>query len=84
MSENIEIVIKIPANSPLAKELISILGKGTVSSTTIKSEATGKKELSQADQKKLQELKALLEIAKARGQTDLVRETEMQIKQLEG
>ncbi len=85
MSENIEIVIKIPINSPLAKELITVLSKTATPVTVERKEVItpSKKVLSAADQKKLQELKALLEIATVRGQTSLIKETEAQIRQLE-
>ncbi len=87
MSTDIEVVIRIPANSPVAKELVSLITKSVESNTAkveVKEVREGKKELSPEDKKKLEELKTLLEIAKARGQDDLVKETEAEIKALEG
>lgn len=85
---NIEIIIRVPANSPVAKEIVSLISKSVESQPKVEvkqvTETKGKKELTPEEQKKLQELKTLLEIAKARGQEDLVKETEAQIKELEG
>jgi hypothetical protein len=85
---NIEIIIRVPANSPVAKEIVSLISKSVESQPKVEvkqvTETKAKKELTPEEQKKLQELKTLLEIAKARGQEDLVKETEAQIKELEG
>ncbi|GIU70946.1 MAG: hypothetical protein KatS3mg003_0425 [Candidatus Nitrosocaldaceae archaeon] len=85
---NIEIIIRVPANSPVAKEIVSLISKSVESQPKIEvkqvTETKAKKELTPEEQKKLQELKTLLEIAKARGQENLVKETEAQIKELEG
>ncbi|RMF32439.1 MAG: hypothetical protein D6752_00135 [Candidatus Nitrosothermus koennekii] len=85
---NIEIIIRVPANSPVAKEIVSLISKSVESQPKVEvkqvTETKAKKGLTPEEQKKLQELKTLLEIAKARGQEDLVKETEAQIKELEG
>ena len=87
MSTDIEVVIRIPANSQVAKDLVSLVTKSVESKTAkveVKEVKQGKKELSPEEKKKLEELKTLLEIAKARGQEDLVKETEAEIRALEG
>lgn len=86
-ASDIEVVIRIPANSQVAKDLISLITKSVESNTAkveVKEVRQGKKELSPEEQKKLEELKTVLEIAKARGQDALVKETEAEIRALEG
>lgn len=86
-ASDIEVVIRIPANSPTAKELVSLITKSVESNTAkveVRSAKQEKKELSPEEKKKLEELKTLLEIAKARGQDGLVKETEAEIRALEG
>jgi hypothetical protein len=83
---DVEVVIRIPANSSIAKDLISLITKSVESNTAkveVKEVRQGKKELTPDEQKKLEELKTILEIAKARGQEDLVKETEAEIRALE-